>query len=132
MVRKTQKQTKTQTKKQSKKVATASRTSTLPTGFKVIGRAPNWEYEKYKLVTGTRGETHTIIMDKGKKTEREVRNFILQDEDAGAITIWESSMLKDLFDQTEDGDEISIEFLGFGEARKGQQPPKLFSCGIKE
>jgi hypothetical protein len=120
---------KKQTKKQTK---SKSKTPTLPNGYKVIGRAPNWNFEKDTIVEGERGETHEIIMDKGKKSERVVRNFIMQEETVGAITIWESSMLKDLFDQTEEGETVRIEFLGYGDAKKGQNPPKLFSVAVKE
>lgn len=125
----TKKQTKKQTKTHKK---SKSKTPTLPSGFKVIGRAPNWDFEKYPVVVGERGPEHEVIMDKGTKKERTVRNFILQEETLGAVTIWESSMLKQMFDETEEGNNIRIEFLGFGEAKKGQNAPKLFSCAMKD
>ena len=124
---------KTQTKKQTKKQTKGkSKTPTLPSGYKVIGRAPNWDFEKNPIIEGERGAEHEVPMDKGTKKERTVRNFIMQEETVGAITVWESSMLKQLFDETEEGDHIRIEFLGYGEAKKGQNPPKLFSCAVKE
>jgi len=122
-----QKQTKKQIKTQTKG---KSKTPTLPSGFKVIGRAPNWDFEKNPIVVGTRGAEHEVVMDKGTKKERTIRNFILQEETLGAVTIWESSMLKQMFDETEEDQRIRIEFLGYGEAKKGQNAPKLFSCAV--
>lgn len=104
---------------------------TLPSGFKVIGRAPNWDPEKNNVLEGERGETQEVTFDKGTRKERTQRLCIVQDDELGAVTLWESSMLKDLFDQTEDGDVIRVEFLGYGEKKKGQNAPKLFSVGVK-
>ena len=135
----TKKQTRTATRTASKakgkasKGRKATRAATLPNGYRVIGRAPSWDMDKDPRVSGVRGETHEITVDKGKKTEAVRRNFIIQDETLGAVTIWESGMLRDLFDSTDDGDDIFIEFLGLGTpAKKGHNAPRLFSCGIKE
>jgi len=108
-----------------------SNTPEIPTGFKVIGRAPNWDVEKNPIVQGVRGEAHEVIMDAGTKKERKVRTIILMDDELGPVTVWESGGLRDMFDQTEDGDTVRIEFLGLGEAKKGQNAPKLFSCAVK-
>jgi hypothetical protein len=87
----------------------------LPNGYKVIGRAPNWDVDKHPVVEGERGESvKSVTMDEGTKKEREVRTFIVQDEEIGAVTVWESGMLRDLFDQTEAGDKVRIEYLGTG------------------
>jgi hypothetical protein len=127
MAKQKQKQIKKQTKTHKK---SKSKTPTLPSGYKVIGRAPNWDFEKNPVVVGERGAEHKVVMDKGTKKERTVRNFILQEETLGAITIWESSMLKQMFDETDEGHNIRIEFLGYGEAKKNQNAPKLFSCAV--
>lgn len=106
----------------------------LPEGYKVIGRAPSWDLAKYPVIEGPRGETTEIEMPKkkGEKKARTVRTFVLQDETIGAVAVWESSMLRDAFDQSEDGDILRIEFLGYGEAKKGQNAPKLFNVMKKE
>lgn len=119
------KQKRKQTTKQKQK-------HSLPSGYKVIGRAPAWDPEKNQVIEGVRGETQEVTFDEGKKSERTRRLCIVQDETLGAVTVWESSMLKDFFDQTQDGDSIRIEFLGYGQAKKGQNAPKLFGCGVKE
>jgi hypothetical protein len=109
---------------------------TLPSGYKVIGRAPNWDPEKDEVIEGERGETKEVTFNEGVKKgpnkERTVRTMIVQDETIGAVNVWESGMLRDLFDQTEAGDKVRIEFLGYGEAKKGQNAPKLFSCGVAD
>lgn len=128
MARKAKKQT--QTRKQNRK-QNLKNAPQLPNGYKVIGRAPNWDPEKHSTVEGIRGKTKDVVLDEGTKKERTIRNFILQDEEIGAVTVWESAMLRDLFDNTDDGDTVRIEFLGFGPAKKGQNAPKLFSCGVK-
>lgn len=122
---------KKQTRKQTQKRTSLKNAPQLPNGYKVIGRAPNWNPEKQPTVEGVRGKTKEVVLDEGTKKERTIRNFILQDDEIGAVTIWESAMLRDLFDSTDDGDTVRIEFLGFGPAKKGQNAPKLFSCGVK-
>lgn len=109
-----------------------SKVHALPNGYKVIGRAPNWDPEKNPVLQGERGATQEVTFDKGTKKERTQRLCIVQDETLGAVTLWEASTLRDLFDQTEEGDDIRVEYLGLGEAKKGQNPPKLFSVGVKE
>jgi hypothetical protein len=104
----------------------------LPNGYKVIGRAPNWDPDKNPVLSGERGATQEVTFDKGTKKERTQRLCIVQDETLGAVTLWESSTLRDFFDQTNDGDDIRVEFLGYGDAKKGQNAPKLFSTGVKE
>lgn len=123
-------------KSKSKVKSTSKRKSTkaplLPNGYKVIGRAPNWNPESNPIIDGERGEVRAVTMDEGTKKERDVRTFIVQDETLGAVTVWESGMLRDLFDQTEEGDKVHIEYLGLGKAKRGQNAPKLFSCAVAE
>lgn len=105
---------------------------TLPGGYKVIGRAPNWDVEKHPVIEGERGEAREVTLDAGTKKEREIRTMIVQDGEIGAVTVWESAGLKDLFDQTEDGDVVRIEYLGEGTAKKGQNAMRMFQCALKE
>jgi hypothetical protein len=104
----------------------------LPSGYKVIGRAPNWDIEKHPVIEGERSEAREVTFDEGTKKERAVRTIIVADETLGAVNVWESSGLRDLFDQTEAGDVVRIEYLGLGKAKKGQNAPRLFSCSMKE
>jgi hypothetical protein len=120
------------------KTVSKSKKATLPSGYKVIGRAPNWEPEKHSVLEGVRGEAKEVEfqqpLKKGqKKAEvRTVRTVVIQDETLGAVNVWESGMLKDFFDQTDDGDKVRIEYLGLGKAKPGQNAPRLFSCGVAE
>jgi hypothetical protein len=109
-----------------------SKPITLPSGYKVIGRAANWDIEKHPVIEGERSEAREVTFDEGTKKERTVRTMIVVDETLGALTVWESGGLRDLFDQTEEGDVIRIEYLGLGKAKKGQNAPRLFSCAMKE
>jgi hypothetical protein len=122
--------------KSNTKAKKASKGVTLPNGYKVIGRAPNWDMEKHPVLDGERGEAKDVTFvdpkKKGKDAKRVVRTFIVNDETLGPVNVWESGGLRDLFDNTEDGDTVRIEYLGLGTAKKGQNPPRLFSCSKKE
>lgn len=135
MARSKAKQSAAKHSKTSKVVRKASnRSPSLPEGYKVIGRAPNWDVEKHPVIEGERGPTNEVKMPlkKGQKKPDIRRNCIVTDETAGPVCVWESSMLKDFFEQTEDGNQVRIEFLGYGDAKKGQNAPKLFSCMMRE
>lgn len=124
--------TKTKTAGKSKTKTRSTGGVTLPGGYKVIGRAPNWDFEKHSVLEGVRGETHEIKMDEGTKKERTQRNTVVTSGELGAVTVWESATLRDFFDQTEDGDTVRLEYLGLGTAkRKGQNAPKLFAAAVK-
>lgn len=116
-----------------KKVAKKAKPISLPNGYKVIGRSPNWDVDKNPVIEGERSETREVVFNEGKRDERTVRCFIVTDQELGAVTVWESTGLRDLFDQTEEGNTVRIEYLGVSEThRKGQQPMKLFNCAMKD
>lgn len=126
-------------KKASKKVAkTAKRGKKqaavhLPDGYKVIGRAPNWDIDKYPTLEGVRGETKAVTLNPGTKNEKETNCMVVVTEEIGAVTVWESAGLRDLFEQTEDGDVVRIEFVEtLAPRKKGQQGMRVFSCSVKE
>lgn len=111
----------------------AAKPIVLPGGYKVIGRAPNWDFEKNEVIEGERSDVREVIFDEGTKKQRMVRTMIVSDETLGAVTVWESRGLQDLFDQTEEGNTVRIEFLGYAKAaKKGQNPMKLFNCAVKD
>lgn len=105
----------------------------LPNGYKVVGRAPNWDMDKNPVIEGERSDAREVIFDEGTKKERSVRTMIVSDEELGAVTVWESGMLRDLFDQTEEGQTVRIEYLGLSPTKKkGQNAARLFNCAVKD
>jgi hypothetical protein len=119
---------KTKTAKRAKKGAGVQ----LPDGYKVIGRAPNWDVDKYPIIEGVRGETKVVTLNAGTKQEKDTNCMVVVTEEHGALTVWESAGLRDLFEQTEDGDTVRIEYVETLPARKkGQQGMRVFSCALK-
>lgn len=104
-----------------------------PDGYVSLDRAPNWDHDANPIIKGVRGETEEIVVDKGRPTERLQRSMTVEDETIGAVTVWESGMLRNLFDRTKEGDTVRIEFLGYGEPRnKDEAAPKKFTCAVAE
>jgi hypothetical protein len=124
-------------KKAAKKVSKtakkrASKGVQLPDGYKVIGRAPNWDVDKHPIIEGERGETKIVTLNQGTKDEKDTNCMVVVTPEYGALTVWESAGLKDLFEQTEDGDVVRIEYVETLEPRKkGQQGMRVFSCAVK-
>lgn len=123
---------KAKSKSKAKAKAKRAKPIMLPNGYKVIGRAANWNPEKNPVIEGARSADHVVTMDEGTKKERDVRTMIVADETLGAVTVWESGFLKDFFDQTEEGQTVRIEYLGLGKAKRGQNAPKLFTAMVKD
>lgn len=108
-------------------------TVTLPDGYKVIEYAPNWDHEANPVIKGIRGETKDMVFGRGTKNEYEAECFSVNDKTIGEVTVWKSTGLIRLFEETSEGDDIYIEFLGYGKARdEDSEPPKLFKVGFKE
>lgn len=107
----------------------------LPDGFKVVGRAPNmeWDLKKNNLLEGERGETREVVFNEGTKKEYVARCCIVVSEELGAVTLWESTGLRDFFDQTHEGQIVRVKFTKELKPRtKGQQPMKVFECAAKD
>lgn len=105
----------------------------LPDGYKVIGRAPNWDVDKHPTIEGVRGEIKTVTLNAGTKSEKETNCMVVVTEELGALTVWESAGLRDLFEQTDDGDTVRIEYVEtLAPRKKGQQGMRVFSCAVKE
>jgi hypothetical protein len=105
----------------------------LPDGYKVIGRAPNWDVDKHPVIEGVRGETKEVTLNEGTKQEKDTNCMVVVTEEFGALTVWESAGLRDLFSQTEDGDTVRIEYVEtLAPRKKGQQGMRVFSCSLKE
>ena len=102
-----------------------------PSGYTVLDRPPNWDHDNHAVIEGIRGETEESAVDRGRPTERMQRSMTVQDKTIGAVTVWESGMLRNLFDRTKDGDVVRVEFLGYGEPRnKDESAPKKFTCAV--
>jgi hypothetical protein len=104
----------------------------LPNGYKVIGRVPNWDMEEHPIIEGERSDAREVVFDEGTKKERTLRTMTVVDETIGAVSVWEATGTRDLFDQTEPGDVVRIEFLGLAAKVKGKNQMRLFSCSVKE
>lgn len=105
--------------------------ASAPAGFTVLDRAPNWDHDHNPIIEGVRGETEEIAVDKGRATERLQRCMEVKDKTIGAVTVWESGMLRNLFDRTNKGDTVRVEFLGYGEPRNADESaPKKFTCAV--
>jgi hypothetical protein len=104
-----------------------------PAGYTVLDRAPNWDHDNHPVIEGVRRADEEIPVDKGRATERLQRCMEVIDKTIGAVTIWESAMLRNLFDRTKDGDTVRVEFLGYGTPRSAdEQPPKKFTCAVMD
>lgn len=62
-------------KKAAKKVAKGgkrkqSQAVHLPDGYKVIGRAPNWDVDKHPVIEGVRGETKVVTLNQKSEAKR--------------------------------------------------------------
>lgn len=105
----------------------------LPDGYKVIGRAPNWDIDKHPVLEGVRGETKVVTLNAGTKDESENNVMVVVSEEIGAVSVWESAGLRDFFEQTEDGDSVRIEYVEtLAPRKKGQQGMRVYSCAVKE
>jgi hypothetical protein len=117
------------------KVIKKASPSKVPAGYRVIGRAASWDMDKHPVLEGERGKTKEVTFtDKETGEERTINTMIVQDEELGAVVVWESGMLRDFFDQTDEGDVVRIEYLGIDKKKpkKGHNPAKLFHCLVKD
>lgn len=119
-------------KKQSKQSVSKVKAK-APAGYTVLDRPANWDHDNHPVIEGPRGETEEGTVDRGRPTERLQRSMTVVDKTIGAVTVWESGMLRNLFDRTKDGDVVRVEFLGYGEPRnKDESAPKKFTCAVMD
>ena len=129
---------KTSKKKTAKATATAAakslpKGSDIPEGMQQIGGgyAPSWKPEEVPSIHGTvTGGVREVEMTIGRKKQTR-RCLELTDKNTEQrYTVWESAALGDFFDvvaEAGEGGEYFIRFDGYGTAKKGQNPPKLFT-----
>lgn len=109
----------------------------IPEGFQQIGGgyAPTWNPEVGDSLQGpTTSDVKTVEMTIGRR-KQERRCVEITDGTSGErVTVWESAVLGQLFDQLVDageGTQVYIRFDGLGTAKKaGQNPPKLYTAAI--
>lgn len=123
---------KTSTKTSTKIVVQTNGARRLPAGFKPLqsGGVP-WDMDAMPELVGEWKGVRTIEVKRGRKMEEQRLATVLTDDER-LITVWESAMLRDLFDTAEEGDRVAIVYQGLGKAKPGQNPPKLFEVGIQQ
>jgi hypothetical protein len=108
----------------------------IPAGMKTLGGgfAPTWKPEEHSVLHGlVTGDVKTVEMTIGRKKQDRRCVEITEHDTQERFTVWESAALGELFDVlAEDGinQDVYIRFDGLGTAKKGQNPPKLFTVAI--
>lgn len=105
----------------------------VPKGMKALSGsfAPTWDPDKVNPLQGTFGEPKTVPLKQGNKTvDRRCVEFTTNKGER--FTVWESAGLKTMFEDVEPGTEVYIRFDGYGEAKKGQNAPKLFTVAVDD
>lgn len=107
----------------------------LPKGYAPIsaGYAPTWDPAARPLLEGVVSDFRDIKVTRGtgRNKREEQQNLCTLTTDAGeAFTVWESALLRGMFEQAKDGDRVALAFRGMGKAKKGQNAPKLIDVGI--
>lgn len=103
----------------------------LPEGYRQLnaGFAPTWEPEEGDIVEGQVTAIRQVEMRRGRKVI-ETRAMEVEQEDGERVTIWEAALLSELFDTAEVGSQVFVMYQGLGNAKPGQNPPKMFLSGI--
>jgi hypothetical protein len=102
----------------------------LPEGYQAIdtGFAERWDLEAEPFIEGTWGAPRAIEVKRGRKTEETIVTDVTLN-DGRKLSVWQSAMLAAAFATFAEGDQVWILFQGYGDAKKGQNPPKLFQYG---
>ena len=122
-------------KKTSKKTASrkpAASGNGVPEGFTPVlsGYAETWQPEIGDSISGDVVEVKTHTIRRGRK-EVETRVMTVQKDDGTHASVWESALLAALFNDVVPGESrVYIRYDGQGTAKKGQNPPRLYTCGI--
>lgn len=105
----------------------------LPKGFEPIaGGGQSWPGKDGKpgdVLHGEIIEFDEFTQGKGKD-KRTTQTAKIRTKDGAVFTIYESAGLRAIFEY-EEGSEVFIRFLGFGDAKRGQNAPRLYEVGIK-
>jgi hypothetical protein len=109
-----------------------------PKGMRTIegGYAKSWDIEEMPVIDGrveSAIKTVTLTQKRNGKTESVDRQCVeVKTSDGERYTVWESATLANLFSALEQAIPCSvwIKFTGYGKAKRGQNPPKLFESAI--
>ena len=117
-----------------RKKKTATKGNAIPSGFQAITKQltswPNDETSEGDTLQGVVVGYKTIKVKRGRKMED--AQIIQIETDEGVREVWESAVLQPLFEEDYTEYEVFIRFNGYGEAKKGQNAPKLFDIAYKE
>jgi hypothetical protein len=113
------------------KAAPISKSSASPPKDMTIiqgGYASTWNVEEMPILEGIVNDVpKTVTLTQGKK-QQDRRCVEVRTDNGDRYTVWESAALGPLFEKLveEIPCRVWISFKGFGKAKKGQNPPKLF------
>lgn len=134
----TKKKASKKTRKSATANATAPKRDDIPEGFQTMGGgyAPSWKPEDVPVLHGTvTGAVREVEMTIGRKKQTRRCMEITTLDGKDRYTVWESAALGDFFDavtEAGEGGEYFLRFDGLGTAKKGQNPPKLFTVAAKQ
>ena len=125
------------------KAAALPQSADIPQGMKQLGGgyAPTWKpSEPGQAIHGPVTDAVKIVeftqkrKVKGKLVEETVERRVMEvtdKNDGQRFAVWESAALTELFDLVEEsgvGTVVYIRYDGLGQAKKGQNAPKLFTA----
>lgn len=117
-----------------KKKTATKQGNAIPSGFQAITKQftswPNSETDAGDTLQGVVVGYKTIKVKRGRKMEDS--QIIQIETDEGVVEVWESAVLSPLFEEDYTEYEVFLRFKGYGEAKKGQNAPKLFDIAYKE
>lgn len=121
---------KTRSRKQN---AQSGSKTTLPKGYEAITRSnaswPNESTNVGDMLEAEILEFDTVKVKRGKKTES-VDIARVETKEGATFTLWHSAGLAPIFEY-EEGTNIAVIYDGIGQAKRGQNPPRLYRIGVK-
>jgi len=102
----------------------------LPEGFRDLsGGGEEWQPVIGESIQGV--VRRIKMIPKGTGSVKVDTRVMLLDTQKGAMQVWESAMLGDLFDEAKEGDVV---FIRFDETKqnKTDNPTKMFTVGLKK
>jgi hypothetical protein len=104
-----------------------------PKGFRTVVTAElpaAWDFVKMPNLSGV-----VVLMQEVEITDKKgTRLAKVAHVDTGKeiLGLWESATLKPLFHRMAEGSTITVDFVGLGIKKPGQDAPKLFNAAIQE
>lgn len=118
--------------KRKKSVKHSSPMFDIPSGYKITSTnfAPPWEYKKNTTLEGEVIEIKDV--KKGGKIKKDTRIMTVRNGSGDPVAVWESSALRVLFDQAEEGSEVFIKYHGEKKVKGQKNPMHDFVAAIKD